>query len=151
MAIGDVVQAAVKELADLDAKQAQIDARRAKLHEFLAMAEQLGAPAPSTEVGSAVAQLAAAQSPTPVAEIRKRAAAILASVGRPMPLSELHNALLRAGVVIGGKDPRSNLSAKLNGAKEIKCIRGKGWVAQNDQGPAGGTARPYRNGAEASG
>src|SRR5262245_60000632 len=140
----DVVQAAMQELADLDAKQAQIDARRAKLHEFLVVAEQLGAP-PLSEIGSAVAQLAV-QPPTPVAEIRKRAVAILSSVDRPMQLAELHTALIRAGVVVGGRDPRSNLSAKLNGAKGLKSIRGKGWVAQDDQGPAAGTAEPHVNG-----
>lgn len=147
MARVDVVQVARDRLAELDRLQEAQDAERTKLKGFLAVADQLQGA--HHEVSAAVEELARAEAkskPTPVAEIKKRAAAILASMDRPMPLSDLHVALVRTGVVVGGKNPRSNLSAKLSGAVELETIPGKGWVVRKDKGPAAGTAEPYLNG-----
>lgn len=143
----DVVQIARDRLAELDRLQEAQDAERSKLREFLTMADQLQGA--HHEMSVAVEQLARAEArskPTPVSEIRKRAAAILEAVDRPMPLAELHNRLTRTGVVVGGKNPRSNLSAKLSGAEELQTIPGQGWVARKDKDPAAETARPYQNG-----
>ena len=145
----DVVQAAKDRIAEIDALQAQQDAERAKLNDFLAMAEKLALG--ENEVASAVAELASATisgpaRTTPVREIKARAAAIISAVGRPMPLGDLYQSLVRAGVKVGGKDPRSNLSAKLSGLDGFESIPGKGWIVRNEEGLAADPARPHQNG-----
>lgn len=144
----DVVQVAIDRLSELDGMQSELDAERAKLLDFLAMAEKLGAD--QSGVADAVAKLAISipGPPTAIGEIRKRAAAIIGALNKPVPLGELYNALVRSGVVVGGKDPRSNLSAKLGGATDLVSLPGKGWVLRKNQGLATEeAARPYQNGA----
>ena len=92
----DVVQVARDRIAEIDRMQAEQEAERSKLREFVALAEklQLGQ---GQEVGVAVTQLANAMStPTPVAEIRRRAANILGCRDEPMPLADLCAELVRS-------------------------------------------------------
>lgn len=46
---------------------------------------------------------------------------------RPLPLGELADRLNKAGVEIGGADPRANLSAHLNNSGVLVSLRGHGW------------------------
>lgn len=141
----DLVKAAKAKLEELGRQAAAIEKERAELEAFIATAAKL-----QSDVHSAVCALARSEAPTPTAELIKRARAIIEAVGGPVPLADLHKALLREGAVIGGKDQRSNLSAKLSGASGLKSIPGKGWVIETEKGPAASTAEPYLNGGPTS-
>jgi hypothetical protein len=136
----DVIQEAKKRLA-------AIEAGALEFRLFLADAEKFGAT--QVPMDTAVAALARAinpPAPTHVSEIRNRAKAIISAVGRPVPLGELYSCLIRSGVVIGGKDPRSNLSAKLNGDPELASLPRQGWWLRNEDG----SIREIKGGADSS-
>lgn len=48
-------------------------------------------------------------------------------------LSELHDHLLHSGVAIGGRNPKSNLSAHLSNAGIFQVQRARGWRLNLDQ------------------
>lgn len=52
---------------------------------------------------------------------------LIESAGRPMQIGELYSALQREGVAIGGKDPKSTLSARLSQSGRFVAVREKGW------------------------
>lgn len=66
-------------------------------------------------------------SPTPKSEIVKAAVGVVREHQKPVPLGDLCDALTAAGVVIGGNDPKANLSAKLGQSSELISLRKLGW------------------------
>jgi hypothetical protein len=90
---------------------------------------------------------------TPIAEVLDAARDIIREGGRPVQLHDLYRALLARGVVIGGKNPRNNLCAKLASAPDLKTRAGVGWHFKKEKGSANGlSAEPsHLNGTEAAG
>jgi hypothetical protein len=54
---------------------------------------------------------------TPTDRIILTVRKILEAHGKPMPIAALHDELDKRNIVIGGAEPRANLSTKLSGAK----------------------------------
>jgi hypothetical protein len=53
---------------------------------------------------------------------------VLEQHGKPMPLAPLHEALEKRGIVVGGSDPKANLSTKLSSAKDrLYNEKNHGW------------------------
>lgn len=87
--------------------------------------------------------------PTPKAEIAKAAARLIRERQRPIPLGDLCDALTADGIVIGGNDPKANLSAKLGQSDDLISLRGHGWWIKgepyDDYAPGASVADPVRN------
>lgn len=66
-------------------------------------------------------------SPTPKAEIARAAAKLIRERQQPIPLGDLCDALTANGIVIGGNDPKANLSAKLGQSDDLISLRRHGW------------------------
>jgi len=75
---------------------------------------------------------------------------IIGQYGKPMPLGQLYEELQKSGIVIGGNDPKANLSTKLSSAKEqLYNEKNLGWwlterrseVSTKQESPANGIAR----------
>jgi len=64
---------------------------------------------------------------TVVVETIEAAREFINSLGRPAGISELYGEMVRRGIEVGGKDPKSTLDARLRYSKEFVGIRGKGW------------------------
>ena len=60
-------------------------------------------------------------------EVVDAALKIIDERNRPIPLGALYRALVLAGVEIGGKDPRNNLSAKLYADPRVVTHPKYGW------------------------
>lgn len=79
--------------------------------------------------------------PSTTTEILEAVGKVLNEHGRPMSLADLHLKLSEVGVVIPGKDPRNNLSAKLYASDRFVTQRGVGWwfasQLSKNEGPAG--------------
>ena len=73
-----------------------------------------------------------------IAEIHK--------AGRRVPIADLFDAVIKAGIVIGGRDEKSNLAGYLSRDKRIDFERGEGWGIVETEGaalvPASGDTAP---------
>ncbi len=56
----------------------------------------------------------------------REAEEIIRAAGKPVPLKELHDAIIQKGVKLGGERPQNTLSAYLSGSENVESIR-KGW------------------------
>lgn len=65
--------------------------------------------------------------PNSTSEILNAVGDVLNRHGRAMQLADLHDALTERGIVVPGKDPRNNLSAKLYASDRFATTRGVGW------------------------
>lgn len=108
-----------------------------KVHQRLSAAATKPTPQPpviQSPVVAKQAESAQQTKPTPVADILQAAREILRAKGKPMLVGDLYDALAAKGVVIGGKNPRNNLGAKLAGAADLKTRRGVGWFFKKGNG-----------------
>ncbi len=65
---------------------------------------------------------------SPTELIIEHARKVIRDHGAPMPFGKLYDAIVKCGFVIGGNDPRCNLSAKLSNAKDrIYNAKPYGW------------------------
>jgi hypothetical protein len=62
-----------------------------------------------------------------VAETIEASSSFMASVGRPVGISELYAEMSQRGVPIGGKDPKRTLDARLRYSKAFRNLPGRGW------------------------
>jgi hypothetical protein len=60
-------------------------------------------------------------------EVADQVRTILHRTQEPLSISKLYDEVIAAGLVIGGKNPKSNLSAKLAPYDDIIYIKDKGW------------------------
>ncbi len=70
------------------------------------------------------------------------AEAIIKRLGRPVPLGEMHSELREMGIEVGGKDPKSTLSARLSTSGRFVADREKGWWIKGR--PLPGLALPIK-------
>lgn len=73
--------------------------------------------------------------PTPTTAIHNAAVEIIRAAGRPVPLGEMVHALWERRMIIGGKDPAANLSAKLGHCDLLVSIRNVGWWLKHQDFP----------------
>lgn len=130
-------QAFIESAAELqDGAEAKV-AARAVAQAGLIVANGLpGVAAVSSAVISAAAPSPSHQTPT--REVLRLTHELIAQIG-PMTAAEIFDRLIRRGVVIGGKNPKGNLSAKFATDKSLRHDKDTGkWnrVGQNDKGPA---------------
>lgn len=124
-------QARLREiLAERDELEAFIETHR-RLSKRLMKPDDETATAPVLPVAKP-AQVTRAARPNSTIEILNAVGKVLNRHGKPMMLSDLHDALDVEGIVIPGKDPRNNLSAKLYASKTFKTQRGVGWWFARD-------------------
>ena len=119
------------------AQLAALDKERDELLAFIAskpMYERFFAEAASQPATTAAPCLSA-RSPKTSKEIVDAAIEIIRTKNRPVVLGDLYRGLVLAGVEIGGKDPRNNLSAKLYADDRVKTLPGLGWWIVNEQLP----------------
>ncbi len=142
----------------LDKAQADLErstARVAKLRDDLAKAEadakqmtvvvswlrkQMGLPDAGNGDPAAARPRAVAASDTKTGQLVRVAIHAIKEAGRPLSIAELHDAVERAGLDIGGAQPRANLAGYLSRDARVEFVRGVGWRTVNDEGPA--EARP---------
>ena len=72
---------------------------------------------------------------SPQREVEQAVTQVLINAGRPVTTAQMLEAVTTHGVVIGGREPRWNLSAKLSRMEGIISIEGHGWWFEN---------RPYK-------
>lgn len=83
--------------------------------------------------------------PTPMAEFEKEVRALLDRVAAPLTRGDVHDALVKAGVIVGGKEPLNTVASRLSRMAGITNLRGHGyWPEHRPYGPAGyeGTTAP---------
>ena len=116
-----IIEAAENDLAD-------VEARRHEIMAFLARYRRYREPTSSALVPT--------HPDTPVDLIRRSAPAdkvmsavhdILGERGDALTLSALFDALLDRGVMIGGRNPKQNLSQKLSAHEGLKSYGKRGW------------------------
>jgi hypothetical protein len=92
----------------------------------------------------------ASRSTTPVQIIINQARKILAENGAPMKVAPLYEELTKRGIVVGGNDPKANLSTKLWSAKGRVYNTPSGWwlperkdeLLRKNEGLSNGLLRP---------
>ena len=89
---------------------------------------------------------------SPTAVIVGVSCRIIGQYGKPMPLGQLYDELQKSGIVIGGTDPKANLSTKLSSAKDkLYNEKNLGWwltarrseVSKKQESLANGIARLF--------
>jgi len=104
----------------------EISKERRELEDFIATYRKLsGVQVKTPEPVSSV--LGSPRKPATSEAIVEAALEILATKGEPMKLGALYDALTAKGIVIGGKEPRNNLGAKLSADRRLETHRGLGW------------------------
>ena len=88
---------------------------------------------------------------SPTAVIVGVSCRIIGQYGKPMQLAQLYDELQKSGIVIGGLDPKANLSTKLSSAKDqVYNEKHLGWwltarkseLLTKQESLANGVARP---------
>lgn len=122
----------------------EISKERRELEDFIATYRKLAgvqikAPEP---VSSA---LGSPRKPASSAAIVEIAMEVLAAKREPMKLGALYDAICAKGVVIGGKEPRNNLGAKLSADRRLKTYPGIGWWFADEAIPGIDAASSFQN------
>lgn len=104
----------------------EISKERRELEDFIATYRKLaGVQIKPQEPVSAT--LGSPRKPASSASIVEAAMEVLATKREPMKLGALYEALCANGFVIGGKEPRNNLGAKLSADRRLQTYPGIGW------------------------
>jgi hypothetical protein len=151
-----ILAAAIRELAELDAKRAEVQAFVARYRHY-----QLGGPASGSE--TAIEQSLAVSAPRKGARVDVVMSAvhdILTKRKDAMSVGDILDALIQRSVIVGGKNPKANLSQKLSASRDLKSYGKRGWYfadieppikhlsITNEEGPEPLGSEPFRiNGA----
>lgn len=110
-------QQAINDIDDLNQSIAELEARREERRVFLRVLTEIEKS--NDLVGNGEHSSAD--------EIASCVRGILTAAGEPLDISQLYDEVLKAGLTIGGRNPKGNLSAKLAPYDDIMFIKGKGW------------------------
>jgi hypothetical protein len=116
-------------LAAVEAEMAALAKEAERLRGFLAVAEDLESniEAEPRPVGRSDPASEDKREHSPPGAVESEAVEIIKAAGRPVARAEMVAELQRRGIVLGGKEPRRNLSTILWRSKAIKNINGVGY------------------------
>jgi hypothetical protein len=120
-----IIEAAKRDLAQLDAKRAELRAFIARYEEYRSALSEIG-PSSSCSTTEALVERALRRS-APADQVMSAVHDILACRGDALTLTAIFNALVERGVTIGGSNPKQNLSQKLSAHPKLKSYGKRGW------------------------
>jgi hypothetical protein len=83
-------------------------------------------------------QSSVAAEQTPIAEFERAVLALFARAEKPLRRTEVHDALVDEGIVVGGKDPLNTVASRLSRMEGVTNLKGHGyWAADRPYPPAG--------------
>lgn len=112
----------------------EIAAERRKLEDFIATYRDLAGVQPQTPE-SVPKVLGTAKKPASAEELVSASLALISEKDEPIRLGDIYTALTAKGYVIGGKEPRNNLGAKLSADHRLKSVQGHGWWFRDEPLP----------------
>lgn len=128
-----IIEAAERDLARLDAE-------RQEIAEFIARYRKYKAAVTIGDAASFVGIPSIPPRSSRVDEVMSVVCDVLLERKDAMPLSELLDALIKRQVVIGGRNPKQNLSQKLSHDKSLKSYGKHGWYFADATPPCVGGA-----------
>jgi hypothetical protein len=115
-----IIEAAKRELAELDAKRQEIET-------FLAGYERYRAMIVGLTPSSLTATVPPDAKPAKGDAVMSAVCQLLIERGDALTLAAIFDGLVERGVFIGGKHPKQNLSQKLSAHPELKSYGKRGW------------------------
>lgn len=112
----------------------EIADERRKLEDFISTYRNLAGVQPQAPQPLAPA-LGTAKKPASADELANATLALISERGTPIRLGDAYSVLTARGYVIGGKEPRNNLGAKLSADKRLRSVQGHGWWFANEPLP----------------
>lgn len=112
----------------------EIAAERRKLEDFIATYRELvGVKPQAPEIPATI--LGTARKSATADELVIATLALISARDAPIKLGDVYAALTARGFVIGGKEPRNNLGAKLSADSRLRSVQGHGWWFKNEPLP----------------
>jgi hypothetical protein len=99
-------------------------------NDFIRRLETLGYPPVGFKAPVPPSNQAASRQRKPepdVARTIEESSSFLEALGRAAPTRELYDEMIRRGVMVGGKDPKRTLDARLRYSGVFKNLAGRGW------------------------
>lgn len=112
----------------------EIAAERRKLEDFIATYRDLAGVQPQAQE-TLPSSLGTARKPATAEELVSASLALISERDSPIRLGDIYAALTAKGYVIGGKEPRNNLGAKLSADHRLRSVQGHGWWFRNEPLP----------------
>lgn len=130
----DIYQIALRRLAALQDEKRELEA-------FIATYQKLATASPQAPEYTIVSKVTLVTGAPPRGSVTNTlvsaAMEIIADAKRAMKLGDIYTAILARGIIVGGKNPRNNLGAKLSADPRLKTIPGMGWWFASDPPPSG--------------
>lgn len=116
-----IIEAAMQDLANLEAQHQKVEEWLAQYKRYKEIASGSAETPPRTTAGMTTRKSASCD------KVMSAVHDILTDRGDALTLTALFDALIARSVVIGGKNPKQNLSQKLSANPQLKSYGKRGW------------------------